>query len=138
MVASPVVTGAYHWGLAVEWVVFCSVDGWKTVILRADDEGSITYLLLDSELALERIAWYEAPWFNLVMLGVGLAGLLSALAAGAIGILARRRLGGDDGRGPRLARWWRSAYWALPPWPGNGLFGVGRRACTPPWSRWPQ
>jgi hypothetical protein len=90
----------------VEPRVFRSVDGRQTIIFRADDEGRITYLLLDNEIALERIAWYEAPSFSLVTLTVGLTGLSSALAAGAIGILARRRLGGHCSWGPRLARWW--------------------------------
>jgi hypothetical protein len=87
-------------------LAFRSVDGRQILAFRADDQGRITYLLLDNEVALERIAWYQAPWFSLAMFAFGLAGLLSALAAGAVGILARRRLGGHRGWGPRVARWW--------------------------------
>jgi hypothetical protein len=93
----------------VEPLVFKTVDGWKTVIFRADEQGKITHLFLDNENAFERVAWYEAPYFSRAMLAIGLIGLSSALATGVAGIVLRRHPGSHHGRGPRLARQWAIA-----------------------------
>jgi hypothetical protein len=90
--------------------VFRTLDGRYTVVFRADESGTVTHLLLDNENAFERVAWYEAPWFSLAMLAVGLIGMLSTLAAGAASLFVKLRPDDHSGRGPRLARWWAIAF----------------------------
>jgi CubicO group peptidase (beta-lactamase class C family) len=91
--------------IEVEPLVFRSTDGRRMVIFQEDGQGHITHLFLEQEpkYALEKIAWYETPWFSQTLLAICVVIFLSVLLAGAVGALAGRRQR-VQARTSRLAR----------------------------------
>ncbi len=93
----------------VEPLVFREVDEGDLLLFREDDQGNIAYAFLDilPILALEKLAWYEAPTFHYVLLIICLVLFLSAIIAAPISFFINRsRDGGEPPpRLARLARW---------------------------------
>jgi CubicO group peptidase (beta-lactamase class C family) len=90
-------------------LLFQEVGGADMLLFREDGRGRITHAFLDSVpmMAIEKLAWYQAPAFHQVLVGVGLLLFLSVFIAGVVGFLINR--GREDVEKPprpaRLARW---------------------------------
>ncbi len=97
--------------VALEPLLFQSLDGRDKMTFRTDAEGRVTYLFLDSapHFALEKIPWYETPVFNLVLLGMCLLTFVSVLLLGFVGTVLRWRRKRREANAdpiPALARIW--------------------------------
>ena len=94
----------------VDPLYFRQVDGQWDMLFREDDQGQITHMFSSfaPQWAFEKLNWYEAPGFHMVLaLGCALI-FLSVLIVALIGFIRDRRRGGDRepaARGARAARW---------------------------------
>lgn len=92
----------------VEPMVFREVGGQQTLVFREDSQGCITHMFVSGWpiLAFVKLAWYEAPMFHYILLGVSMVLFLSVVAW-PIGAL-HNRLKGKKNAGvllSRQARW---------------------------------
>ena len=92
----------------VEPMVFHEVGGQQTLVFREDSQGCITHMFVSGWpiMAFVKLAWYEAPMFHYILLGVSMVLFLSVLAW-PIGAL-HNRLKGKKNAGvllSRQARW---------------------------------
>jgi CubicO group peptidase (beta-lactamase class C family) len=92
----------------VEPMVFHEVGGQQTLVFREDSQGCITHMFVSGWpiLAFVKLAWYEAPMFHYILLGVSMVLFLSVVAW-PIGAL-HNRLKGKKNAGvllSRQARW---------------------------------
>jgi CubicO group peptidase (beta-lactamase class C family) len=94
----------------VEPLYFRQVDGPFGLVFREDDRGRVTHLFTDiqPQNAFVKLAWHEAPGFNMALaLGCVLV-FLSVVPVATIQFMLNRRSGGDRGpvsRGARIATW---------------------------------
>jgi CubicO group peptidase (beta-lactamase class C family) len=84
--------------------------GGVDLVFREDDQGRITHMFsgFAPQWSFEKLNWYEAPGFNMVLaLGCALV-FLSVLIVALIGFVRDRLRGGDREPAPRGARvaWW--------------------------------
>ncbi len=93
----------------VEPWVFHEVGGDDLAVFHQDDRGSVTHAFLNSipMMAIEKLAWYEAPLFHYILLGVCLSLFLSVLIVGPVGFFVARDRRGERPQPllARVARW---------------------------------
>jgi len=91
-----------------EPLVFMTQDGTDTFIFHQDDSGNITYLLENNNQlwSYEPVYWYETSAFNLLVLSICCALLLTVPLVAIFGIFRRRKGVKDEHRLPRIARIW--------------------------------
>jgi CubicO group peptidase (beta-lactamase class C family) len=96
----------------VEPLYFRQVDGPFSMVFREDDRGRITHVFVDifPQYAAVRLAWYEAPGFNMVLLLGCILIFLSMIPIAAIRLIRDRRLSGDRTTSPRGGR---TAHWII-------------------------
>jgi len=90
----------------VEPLVFHEVGGQQTLIFREDRQGRITHIFVSPTEAFVKLAWYEAPMFHYILLGVSMVIFLSVVAWPIEAL--RNRLKGKKKAGElrsRQARW---------------------------------
>ena len=92
----------------VEPLYFRQVDGSFSMVFREDDQGRITHMFTDimPEYGLVKLAWYETPGFNMVLIQVCVLILLSMLPVGLIRAIRNRRADMNQtpaSRGSRVA-----------------------------------
>lgn len=92
----------------VEPLVFREVDGPGLFVFRQDERGRITHGFIGPipHMALEKLAWYEAPSFHLFLLAFSLLFFLTALRW-PLSALFRKlcKKPKDDKTGSKTARW---------------------------------
>jgi CubicO group peptidase (beta-lactamase class C family) len=90
----------------VEPLYFRQVDGPYSMVFREDDQGNIVYMFTDilPEWGFRKLAWYETPGFNMVLLQVCVLAFLSMLLVALVRAIRNRRAG-PASRGARVADW---------------------------------
>jgi hypothetical protein len=103
---SPLGTGRF---VAAGQDLFRQVDGNERIAFQRDARGRVTHFFIDSVpmMAMERLAWYQAPWFHQTLLAVALLVLLTMpfVMLGSWLLHRRFRELSSPTRGERLARW---------------------------------
>ena len=98
------------WGewrfVEVKPLYFRQVDGPFHILFREDEQGRITRMFTDYTpmLAFEKLAWYEAPGFNMALAAGCVLAFLSMIAVASIRFIRNRRLSGDRKPAPSGAR----------------------------------
>jgi CubicO group peptidase (beta-lactamase class C family) len=99
LLTSGVYEEPWQW-VEIEPNLFHQIDGDMLLFFTEDDSGKITNLSFSPFpfMPAERIAWFEAPTFNYVLLGVGLLLCITTL----VSFFRHRRASKED---PSGARW---------------------------------
>jgi len=89
----------WHWS-EVEPFYYRQIDGGMTLAFKEATDGSVSHLTISSFpfMPAYRIAWYSAPSFNYVLLGVGLLLCVTTLVSALRHRRARKQ-------GPASSRW---------------------------------
>ncbi|HSB66761.1 MAG TPA: serine hydrolase domain-containing protein [Anaerolineales bacterium] len=90
----------------IEPLVFSSLDGTGTLIFHLDGKSIHMHENGNPLFAYERVDWYEALTFNVVMLGICYALLFTVILAAVIGIFRRKNDVDPRAHLPRIARVW--------------------------------
>jgi CubicO group peptidase (beta-lactamase class C family) len=98
----------------VEPLIFREVGGQETLVFREDSQGGITHMFLSKRphVAFIKLAWYEAPMFHYILLGVSMVFFLSALIVWPVNAL-RNSLKGKHKASTLRARQARWVAWGM-------------------------
>ncbi len=94
----------YKW-VETEPFVFRALEGQRQLAFREDSQGRVTHMFADKipTVAFARLAWYETEPFQVALLSICAALLLSALMCWAIGAFINRRAGISRAQGSHPA-----------------------------------
>jgi CubicO group peptidase (beta-lactamase class C family) len=120
--------------------VFREVNGQEKLVFRAGSNGAMTLLIGNLPIvAFTRLPWYEAPLFQVGLLGLCMLLFLTAILGWPVSALVRRRRNTPLHGRARLARWLAGlgsalallfilAFTALLVLSGSLTFGINRQA----------
>jgi hypothetical protein len=99
LVTSGIFEDPWHWK-EIEPYFFRQIDGGMTLAFRRDDDGTVTHMTFSAFpfMPTYRVAWYSAPAFNYLLLGLALLACVTTLVSSV-----RHRK--ERKQGPVEARW---------------------------------